>query len=694
MTLAMDFLVEIGTEELPPKALKGLMTAFGSGLEQQLREQRLAFESVLAYASPRRLAVVVTALAEAQADREIESKGPPVSIAFDDAGEPTAAALAFAKKCGVAVSDLGRNTTEKGEWLCHNAVEKGASAKALLPACVNAALEALPIPRRMRWGSSEVAFVRPVHWVVMLHGQQVVPGRVLGIDAGNQSRGHRFMAPGWLPVSEPAAYLDILEKDGFVLVDFATRLARIRNGVEAAAAECGGVAVGSEALYEEVAALNEWPVALTGHFDSAFLELPQEVISATLTGHQRYFSVLSESGQLIPAFITVANLESEDPEQVKRGNERVIQPRLADAAFFWEEDHKQPLEAWRASLENIVYQKGLGSLLDRSTRIASLAAAIAAEVGADIEVVGRAASLAKCDLVSSMVSEFPELQGTMGRYYAQSSGEPDAVALAIGEQYLPRFAGDRVPETGAGCCVALADKLDTLCGIFSLGKKPSGSRDPFGLRRSALGVVRIIVERELELDLAALIAHGVSLQASGGGEDTAVDVYDFIVDRLRSYSRERDDISAEVFDSVAALRPAALLEFGQRLRAVAAFVALESAPSLAAANKRIANILRKADFARAESIDTDMFCESAESGLFEALSAARADVKPLLQQRRFDAALTRLARLQEPVDAFFDDVMVMVDDDALRRNRLCLLADLREQFLEVADISRLSIGKA
>jgi len=690
----MDFLVEIGTEELPPKALKGLMAAFGSGLEQQLREQRLAFESVQAYASPRRLAVIVTALAGAQADREIESKGPPVSIAFDDAGEPTPAALAFAKKCGVALNDLGRSKTEKGEWLSYSAVEKGASAGALLPACVNAALEALPIPRRMRWGSSEVAFVRPVHWVIMLHGDRIVPGRILGIDAGNQTRGHRFMAPGWLLVREPGAYLGVLEQEGFVLADFAARLARIRNGVEVAAAECGGVAVGSEALYEEVAALNEWPVALTGHFDAAFLELPAEVISATLTGHQRYFSILSDSGQLLPAFITVANLESEDPEQVKRGNERVIQPRLADAAFFWDEDHKRPLEAWQAPLKNIVYQKGLGSLHDKSDRVATLAAAIAAELDADTEVVSRAANLAKCDLVSSMVSEFPELQGTMGRYYAQSSGETDAVALAIGEQYLPRFAGDAVPATAAGCCVALADKLDTLCGIFALGKKPSGSRDPFGLRRNGLGVVRIILECGLELDLIGLIARAVSLQPLDGGGDTALEVYDFIIDRMRAYSREREGISVEVFDSVLAQRPAALLDFGERLRAVAAFVTLDSAPSLAAANKRIANILRKADFIRAEAIDHALFCEDAETALFDALSAAREEVTPLLRDRQFDAALTRLARLREPVDAFFDDVMVMVDDDALRLNRLNLLADLREQFLEVADISRLSIGKA
>ena len=693
MSGAEDFLVEIGTEELPPKALRTLMLAFAENVERNLRELRLSFGKIRAYASPRRLAVIVTGLADSQEARKVSSKGPPVSVAFDADGKPTPAANAFARKCGVSIDEIGRNVSDKGEWLSYSSVEAGAASAELLPGCINAALDALPIPRRMRWGDSDIEFVRPVHWIVMLHGKLIIPCSILGVSAGNRTRGHRFLAPGELTVREPGDYLALLEKKGFVIADFAARRAKIEAGVAAAAAECGGTAVGSPALYDEVTALNEWPVALTGHFDASFLQLPREVIVATLTGHQRYFSVAGADGALLPAFITIANLASTDPEQVRRGNERVILPRLADATFFWQADLECSMDNWRDELKGVVYQRGLGSLFDKSSRVAALAEATAAEIGADSSTVVRAATIAKCDLVSAMVGEFPELQGVMGRYYAQARGEADAVSVAIGEQYLPKFAGDELPVSTTSCCLAIADKLDSLCGVFALGKKPSGNRDPFGLRRSALGLVRIIIERELSLDLKSLISKAVSLQTLSAADDTAAAVYDFIIDRLRGYSREHYDTSAEVFDAVRGRQPVSLLDFHRRVEAVGSFVSHDSAASLAAANKRIANILRKADYSGGAALDPSLLTSGAEQELQDALCSARLDIEPLLGERRYADVLSRLAALRDSVDRFFDDVMVMVDDEALKNNRLTLLADLRALFLDVADISRLSIGK-
>lgn len=693
MSGAQDFLVEIGTEELPPKALHSLMLAFAENVERNLVAQRLAFSDVKAYASPRRLAVIVTDLADSQEAREITSKGPPVSVAFNADGNATPAANAFAKKCGVSIDKLGRSSSDKGEWLSFTAIEAGASSAELLPGCITAALEALPVPRRMRWGDSEVEFVRPVHWVVMLHGKKVVACEILGFQAGKHTKGHRFLAPDMLTVKEPGAYLALLEHEGFVIADFAVRRAIIEASVEAAATECGGTAMGSDALYEEVTALNEWPVALTGHFDASFLELPREVIVATLTGQQRYFSIAGPDGELLPAFVAIANLVSTDPEQVKRGNERVIQARLADAAFFWKADHQHPLEHWQEALKGVVYQRGLGSLFEKSARVAALAEAAATEIDADTPAVARAAMLAKCDLVAAMVGEFPELQGIMGRYYAQASGESGLVCAAIGEQYLPRFAGDALPVSDTSCCLAIADKLDSLCGVFVLGKKPSGNRDPFGLRRSALGLARIVIERELNVNINALIETAVGLQPPAAGGDVSVAVYDFIIERMRGYFHDRYNIGAEVFDAVRERRPASLLDFDRRIRAVASFVTHDAAASLAAANKRIGNILRKANYAGSAALVPSLLVEGAEKALHDALSCARDDIKPLLRQHLYTDVLARLATLRSDVDRFFDEVMVMDEDAALRENRLILLAGLRAQFLEVADISRLSIGK-
>jgi len=690
-----DFLVEIGTEELPPKALRSLMEAFATHLDRLLVEHRLQHGGVSAYASPRRLAALVEGLAATQPSREIENKGPPVSVAFDEQGNAKPAAAAFAKKCGVTVEQLGRLATDKGEWLVHRSVESGATARELLAGIVEQALQALPIPRRMRWGDSDIEFVRPVHWVLMIQGDDIVPGRVLGHEAGRSTFGHRFMASGAIDIAAPAEYLVRLEREGYVIADFDAREARVREQVAAAAASAGGRVEDVAALYEEVTALTEWPVAMAGEFDPHFLALPPEVIIASLTGHQRYFPVLAEDGGLLAAFVVVANLESRDPAEVREGNERVIRPRLADAQFFWDTDRRTTLADRRAALDRVVYQQGLGSMRDKSVRVASLCATIAAELGTDIASATRAAELAKCDLLTGMVGEFPELQGVMGAYYAAASGEPEAVATAIREQYQPRFAGDAVPASAVGQVLAIADKLDTLAGIFALGQKPSGNRDPFGLRRAALGVLRILIEGRLELDLRAAVDAAVALQpiSDGAGSEVAGQLFGFVTERLRSYYTERPGVSAEIFEAVATAsvgQAVYLPDFDQRIQAVVTFVGMNEAESLAAANKRISNILQQSGDGHDWKVDTGLFSEKAESALYDALQKALRDVAPLQAERDYARVLARLALLREPVDRFFEEVLVMADEEALKKNRLALLARLREPFHSVADISRLS----
>ena len=690
-----DFLVEIGTEELPPKALRPLMEAFGESLARGIDAARLDRGDVHAYASPRRLTVHVEKLARQQADREVEQKGPPVRIAFDDDGKPTPAATAFAAKCGVDVDALDRVETDKGEWLAFTALEKGRAASELLPEIIEGALATLPIPRRMRWGAGDAEFVRPVHWVVLLHGEDVIDATIMGLHAGRESRGHRYHASGPIVIASPREYLDKLESEGYVIADFMRRRDMVSEGVEAAAEQAGGTVVSGESLYDEVAALVEWPVPIVGAFDEIYLELPREVVVSTLTGHQRYFPVADENGRLLPHFVTVANLESADPEQVIEGNERVIRPRLADAAFFWDSDRKRPLATRQDTLREVVYQRGLGTEFDRSARIASLGKWIARKLKADAETVERAAMLSKCDLVTGMVGEFPDLQGTMGRYYALADGEPEGVAAAIAEHYLPAFAGDALPETEAGQIVALADKIDTLAGIFSIGKKPSGNRDPFKLRRAALGIVRILIECGLDIDLERLIEKALKAQPDGKLDrgELADDLFAFISERLRNYCLDRDKgLKPETFEAVMLRRPSSLVDFDRRLAAVQTFARLDQAESLAAANKRIANILRKAGDPDGLSVNKKLLTVEAEAALYNALSNARKKVSPMLEQRRYAEILNELADLREPVDRFFDDVMVMVDEEAVRNNRLALLGELRALFLDVADISRLSIG--
>ena len=691
---AADFLVEIGTEELPPKALRSLMAAFSQSLEEQVDEARLAHGPIHCYASPRRLAVIIEKLEHQQPDRKTSQKGPPVNIAFDDDGNLTAAGEAFAKKCGVTVDQLGRTDTEKGAWVSCDVVEKGQSAEHLLPELIEKALGALPIPRRMRWGAGDAEFVRPVHWVVLLHGSKTIRASILGIAAGNKTRGHRFHAPKPIAIKSPAEYLEALETEGFVIADFERRRALVKAGVEAAADDAGGVALGGDELFDEVTALVEWPVPVTGEFDSKYLELPREAVVSTLTSHQRYFPVSGNEGKLLPKFITVANLQSTDPDQVRDGNERVIRPRLADAAFFWDADRRTPLTARQEALHHVVYQRGLGTVYEKSRRTAALAEKIAAELDVSPAAVSRAAALAKCDLVTGMVGEFPELQGIMGRYYALADGEPPEVADAIAEHYLPRFAGDALPPSVNGQVLAIADRLDTLAGVFVIGKKPSGNRDPFGLRRAALGIIRILVECGLDVDLKQLIDAAVEAQPKKTEDDADLsrEIYEFITERLRRYFLDRDSgLATETFDAVIARSPSSLVDFEKRLEAVQAFIALEPAASLAAANKRIANILRQAEVEGVEDAKKKLLTEPAEIALAEALEGARETVAPLIAVRQYTAALTELSELRGPVDTFFDDVMVMAEDKATRANRLALLSQLRALFLDVADISRLSI---
>ena len=695
MSNARNFLVEIGTEELPPKALRLLMDAFAENLTSAIDDARLDHGVVNRYASPRRLAVMIESLANGQEDLSTSQKGPPVSIAFDDDGELTAAGKAFAKKCGVAPADLGRTNTDKGEWLSCDVVERGQTSAELLPALIESALAALPIPRRMRWGDGDAEFVRPVHWIVLIHGATVIDAHIMGIATGNESRGHRFMCSEPVSIAKASDYLSTLEKQGSVIADLDRRRTMVEEGVAAEAKAVGGHIVEGELLFDEVASLVEWPVPMTGNFDEKYLQLPREVVVSTLTGHQRYFPVADKDGKLLPHFITVANIKSTDPEQVRSGNERVIHPRLADAAFFWDSDRRTPLAARINALREVVYQGGLGSLADKGARVAALTSWIAAALEIDASNVERAAELSKCDLITDLVGEFPDLQGTMGRYYAQLDGESDAVADAIGEQYYPRFAGDTLPASLDGQILAMADRLDTLAGIFSIGKKPSGNRDPFGLRRAALGIVRLLVECELDLNLKEMIAIAVDAQPAGKHDSQEVqeEVYAYISERLRRYFLDRDtSLDTETFDAVLVRQPASLLDFQRRLNAVQSFLGHASASSLAAANKRIANILKKADEQDGGEVKEKLLQDDAELALWSALKTTREALLPMLEAREYTAALDELATLRGVVDTFFDDVMVMADNEAVRNNRLVLLAELRALFLNVADISKLAIA--
>jgi len=689
-----DFLVELGTEELPPKALKQLSAAFTQGIIDRLTKANLNFGEVKSYAAPRRLAVHIGQLDLQQPDQQISRRGPAIKAAYDAAGNPTKALEGFARSCGADVNRLEKLETDKGTWVVFNCLQPGTATEELLPTFVDESLTALPIPKRMRWGASKVEFVRPVQWLLMLLGDKVIDAEILGLKSGNQTRGHRFHYPDSLTISKPSDYADTLEKTGYVLANFERRKARIRQQILEAATPTGGKAVIDEDLLDEVTSLNEWPVALTGRFEESFLQVPAEALISTMKANQKYFHIIDTDGKMLPFFITIANIESKDPQQVIEGNERVIRPRLADAAFFFETDQKLTLADRQESLKPVVFQQQLGSLFDKSQRVAQLAAKIAASVHGNAEWAKRAGELCKTDLMSEMVMEFPELQGIMGRYYAQLDGEPEEVAAAMEEQYFPRFAGDNLPETLTGCVLSIADKLDTVVGIFGINQPPTGTKDPFGLRRAALGILRIMVEKQLDLDLAECVRISMTLHTDLPAQNLEDTVVDYVLERFKAWYEE-EGLAAEIFLSVFARRPTKPLEFNQRVQAVASFCRLEAAQALAAANKRVSNILSKeATAGEEQQLQPTLFKEAAESTLYETLNAKAQAIQPALAARDFTSALTELAQLKEPVDTFFDQVMVMADDAAIRNNRIALLSQLRNTFLQIADISLLQTKSA
>jgi glycyl-tRNA synthetase beta chain len=694
VTARRDFLFEIGTEELPPKALAGLSQSLGEGLASGLRKVRLEFGAIENYAAPRRLAVIVRDLSAVQPDTVDERRGPALTAAFDARGNPTHAALGFARSCGVDINALGRLETEKGAWLVFRAHNAGRSAVELLPGIVEQALSALPVPRRMRWGESEGSFVRPVHWVVMLYGDEIVPARLFDLAAGRATRGHRFHHPDPISIPEPASYAPLLETEGRVIADFDRRREVVRARVLEAARDIDAVAEIDASLLDEVTAMVEWPVALVGRFDARFLQIPKEVLISAMKTHQKYFHVVDAQGRLLPAFVAVSNIESRDPDTVRAGNERVIRPRLSDAMFFWTQDRTRPLSARLDGLRQVVFQQGLGTLYQKSERLGEIAAKIARGIGGDEQWAMRAAWLAKCDLATDMVGEFPELQGIMGRYYAEHDGEPQEVAQALAEQYQPRSAGDALPESRTGQALAIADKLDSLVGLFGLGSIPTGDKDPFALKRAALGIVRIAIERRLALDLFELIdvaleayrRQALQLPAVAGVRNQ---LYDFMMDRLRVHYQEQG-ISLDVFEAVLARRPSRPLDFDVRVRAVTKFCALPAAASLVMANKRIGNIIRKSADVIPPDVDGQLLVEAAERDLSKAVDESRKAIEPLLAAGDYAAVLERLARLRPIVDQYFDHVLVMAEDERLRRNRLAQLNNLRSLFLQIADVSRLS----
>jgi glycyl-tRNA synthetase beta chain len=684
-----DFLVELGTEELPPKALRRLAEAFAAGVEAGIAKSDLPHGEIRYYATPRRMAVLVHDLAESQPDRNMERRGPALAAAFDDEGNATKAAQGFARSCGISVDQLERLENDQGAWLVYRSVQRGVASRELLAGIVEQALAGLPTPKRMRWGSLREEFVRPVHWLVMLFGDDVVAAELYGVRAGRETRGHRYHHPDPISVSEPRAYAPLLETEGHVLPDYGTRLEAIRGQVQEIAKTVGGSAVIDEALLEEVTALVEWPVALLGNFETRFLELPPEPLISTMQGNQKYFPIVDGAGKLLPHFITVCNIDSRDPAQVQAGNERVIRPRFSDAAFFWEQDRRQPLESHRQALKKVLFQAKLGTLYDKTERLSVLAGEISARLGGERGMAEQAARLSKCDLLTHMVGEFPEVQGIMGRYYAQAEGLAAEVAEALDEQYWPRFAGDHLPVTAGGRALAIADKLDTLVGTFAIGQVPTGDKDPYALRRAALGVLRIMIESGLDLDLEELLRHGAQAYPAELGADKVVgQVFDFMMERLRAYYHEAGT-RPDVFDAVLAQRPTRPYDFEMRIRAVTAFRAMPEAESLAAANKRIRNILKQSEESIPAAVEETQLVEPAERALYQQVSSLTGQVTPLFDAGDYTPALQRLAGLRAAVDEFFDKVMVMTDDEKLRRNRLALLTQLNGLFLRAADFSRL-----
>ena len=683
------FLVEIGTEELPPKALRSLAESFAANVTAELDAANLAHGEVKWFAAPRRLALKISNLAESQPDREVEKRGPAISAAFDAEGKPSKAAEGWARGCGITVDQAERLATDKGEWLLYRAHVKGESAQALLPAMIATALTKLPIPKLMRWGDNNTQFVRPVHTVTLLLGDEVIPATILGIASDRVIRGHRFMGEPEFTIDNADQYPEILLERGKVIADYEQRKAVIKAGAEEAARKIGGNADLSESLLEEVTSLVEWPVVLTAKFEEKFLAVPAEALVHTMKGDQKYFPVYANDGKLLPNFIFVANIESKDPIQIISGNEKVVRPRLADAEFFFNSDRKKRLEDNLPRLETVLFQQQLGTLRDKTNRIEALSGWIAGQIGADVNHATRAGLLSKCDLMTNMVFEFTDTQGVMGMHYARHDGEAEDVAVALNEQYQPRFAGDELPSNLVACAVAIADKMDTLAGIFGIGQHPKGDKDPFALRRAALGVLRIIVEKNLPLDLQTLTEEAVRLYGDKLTNQKVVDeVIDFMLGRFRAWYQEEGH-SVDTIQAVLARRPTKPADFDARMKAVSHFRTLESSSALAAANKRVSNILAKSDETLNEHVHASVLKEAEEIRLATNLVVLRDKLEPFFAEGRYQEALEELANLREPVDAFFDKVMVNAEDKDLRINRLTLLSKLRELFLKVADISLL-----
>ena len=683
-----NFLVEIGTEELPPKALKTLATSFADNVEAELNQAGLTFDKIEWFAAPRRLAVKVLNLATQQPSKEIEKRGPAVSAAFDAEGNPTKAAEGWARGCGITVEQAERIATDKGEWLVHRAKIEGQPTKNLLNDIVANALAKLPIPKPMRWADKTVQFIRPVHTVTMLLGDELIEGEILGVASARTIRGHRFLGEKEFEIQHADQYPQLLREKGSVVADFNERKAEILAKSQAKATALGGVADIEESLLEEVTSLVEYPNVLAAKFEERFLAVPAEALVYTMKGDQKYFPIYDKDGKLLPHFIFVSNINPEDPTAIIEGNEKVVRPRLTDAEFFFKTDLKQKLVDRLPRLETVLFQQQLGTLKDKTDRIEQLAGEIAKQIGADEAKAKRAGLLSKCDLMTNMVFEFTDTQGVMGMHYARHDGEDEEVAVALNEQYMPRFAGDELPKSLVASAVALADKFDTLTGIFGIGQAPKGSADPFALRRAALGALRIIVEKNLPLDLEDLVKKSATLFGDKlTNQNVVADVVDFMLGRFRAWYQD-EGIAVDVIQAVLARRPTRPADFDARVRAVSHFRTLDSAEALAAANKRVSNILAKADAAIGE-INLTACVEPAEKALAEDVLALRTEVQPLIAQGDYTTVLDKLANLRAPVDSFFDNVMVNAEDPALRQNRLAILNTLQGLFLQVADISLL-----
>ena len=684
-----DLLIEIGTEELPPKALKKLSQAFLKGIKSGLDNADLSYSEIKPFASPRRLAVVVSDLDEAQPDKDVEKRGPALQAAYDDEGCPTKAAEGFARSCGVTVEELKKLETDKGTWLVFRSEQKGQATTALIPAMVNESLEKLPIPKRMRWGNLDAQFVRPVHWVIMLFGNTVIDAEILSVKTGRETWGHRYHYPHAITIPAASEYEVLLESTGKVIADFERRKQTVRAQVEQAAIKLNGKAVINDALLEEVTSMVEWPVAVSGNFEKRFLDVPSEALVLTMATNQKYFHLFDDKGKLLPHFITVSNIDSKNPIMVSEGNERVIRPRFADAEFFWNQDRKNRLDSRLESLKSVTFQKTLGSLYDKTQRVMHVAGYIAKILNANKMQAIRAAELCKCDLMTDMVGEFPSLQGIMGRYYAQHDKEESEVSIAQDDYYKPRFAGDDLPEHVISQCVAIADRVDTLLGIIAAGQIPTGDKDPYALRRAALGVLRILIEKNIPLDLQQLLQESAAtFDKSIGASVATVPVMAFILDRLHAYYHDRG-IRADILDAVTSVNITSPCDINIRIQAVSKFREMSEAESLAAANKRIGNILKKVEGKLPNKIDPKTFVESEEQVLYDNLSELTDSVTALVNKGEYEQALSQLAGLRESIDNFFDKVMVMADDTKLRDNRIALLNQLHGLFMLVADISKL-----